>query len=67
MELARANKIDSTGPWILAGISAPVWLFKQVLNVIQLINASKALAEVDLAARRKAKLEQLRDGSKKGR
>jgi hypothetical protein len=56
MELARANKIDSTGPWILAGISAPVCLFKQVLNVIQLVNASKALAEVDLANRRRERL-----------
>jgi CDP-diacylglycerol--inositol 3-phosphatidyltransferase len=56
MELARANKIDSTVPWIIAGVSAPVCLFKQVLNVIQLINASKSLAEVDIKARREARM-----------
>jgi CDP-diacylglycerol--inositol 3-phosphatidyltransferase len=57
MELARANKIDSTIPWILAGVSFPVMAFKQWLNVVQLINASKTLAEGDLAARRQARLD----------
>ena len=53
MELARANKMDSKGPWIIAGISAPVMLFKQWLNVVQLVKASKWLAEGDLEKRRK--------------
>ena len=52
MEHARANKIDSTIPWILTGISAPVMFGKQVINVIQMTKASKWLAEGDLAVRR---------------
>jgi hypothetical protein len=54
MEMARANKMDSTVPWILAGLSAPVMFGKQIINVIQLVKASKLLGEVDVAARRKA-------------
>lgn len=56
LEMARANKMDSTVPWILAGISAPVMAGKQFINVVQLIKASKWLAEGDRAAREKAKL-----------
>lgn len=52
--MARANKMDSTVPWIIAGISAPVMAGKQVINVIQLIKASKWLGEGDVAARKKA-------------
>ena len=52
--MARANKMDSTVPWILAGISFPVMAGKQVINVIQLIKASKWLGEGDVANRRKA-------------
>ena len=52
--MARANKMDSRVPWALAGISLPVMVFKQVLNVIQLVKASKWLGEGDVAARRKA-------------
>jgi CDP-diacylglycerol--inositol 3-phosphatidyltransferase len=51
LELARANKMDSTFPWILAGISFPVMLIKQILNVLQLVKASKWLADEDLKAR----------------
>lgn len=54
MEMARANKMDSTIPWILAGMSFPVMFGKQVINVIQLVNACKLLGESDVAARRKA-------------
>jgi CDP-diacylglycerol--inositol 3-phosphatidyltransferase len=54
LEMARANKMDSTIPWILAGISAPVMAGKQIINVIQLVKASKWLGEGDVAARRKA-------------
>ncbi|RMZ77934.1 hypothetical protein DV738_g4183, partial [Chaetothyriales sp. CBS 135597] len=55
MEIARANKIDSTIPWVLAGISFPVMLGKQIINVIQMINASKMLGEGDRAAREQAR------------
>ena len=63
MELARSNKIDSFWPWVLAGISAPVMAGKQVINVVQLVKASRWLAEGDLAKRRG---EQKAEG-KKGR
>jgi hypothetical protein len=58
MELARANKIDSTVPWILAGVSFPVMAGKQVINVIQMIKASKWLAEGDLKARREKRMKE---------
>jgi CDP-diacylglycerol--inositol 3-phosphatidyltransferase len=45
--MARANKMDSTVPWILVGISAPVMLGKQIINVIQMVKASRWLAEGD--------------------
>ena len=52
MELARANKMDSTFPWAIAILSSPIMLFKQWLNVVQLIKASKWLAEGDILQRR---------------
>ena len=52
--MARANKMDSTIPWILAGISFPIMFGKQVINVIQLVKASRWLGEGDVAKRRKA-------------
>jgi hypothetical protein len=52
LEMARANKMDSTVPWILVGISAPVMLGKQIINVIQMVKASRWLAEGDVAKRR---------------
>lgn len=52
LELARANKMDSTVPWILAGISFPVMFAKNVINVVQLVKASRWLAEVDIKARK---------------
>ncbi|KAK5462672.1 phosphatidylinositol synthase 1 (CDP-alcohol phosphatidyltransferase1) [Exophiala xenobiotica] len=54
LEMARANKMDSTVPWILAGVSFPVMFGKQVINVIQLVKASRWLGEGDIAARKKA-------------
>lgn len=57
LEMARANKMDSTVPWILAAISAPVMAFKQFVNVVQLIKASKWLGEGDVAARKKDALK----------
>lgn len=47
MEMARANKMDSFVPWVLTLGSAPVMLFKQWVNVVQLVAASKWLAEGD--------------------
>lgn len=52
LELARANKMDSTVPWVLAGISFPVMFAKNVINVVQLVNASRSIAEVDVQARK---------------
>ena len=52
LELARANKMDSSIPWIIAGISLPVMLLKQAINVVQLVKASRWLAEGDVEMRR---------------
>lgn len=52
LELARANKMDSFGPWVLAGVSFPVMALKQIINVVQLVKASRWLAEGDVRARR---------------
>jgi CDP-diacylglycerol--inositol 3-phosphatidyltransferase len=56
LELARANKMDSFGPWVIAGISLPVMLLKQVINVVQLVKASRWLAEGDVEIRKAAGL-----------
>ncbi|KAI0427960.1 CDP-diacylglycerol-inositol 3-phosphatidyltransferase-like protein PIS [Xylaria sp. FL1042] len=64
LEMARANKLDSTWPWILAGVSAPVMIIKNILNVVQLIKASKWLAEGDVEARRIAASAKTRKGQK---
>jgi CDP-diacylglycerol--inositol 3-phosphatidyltransferase len=52
MEMARANKMDSTVPWVLAAISLPIMLGKQVINVVQLVKASRWIAEGDVADRK---------------
>ncbi|KXJ89630.1 CDP-alcohol phosphatidyltransferase-domain-containing protein [Microdochium bolleyi] len=54
LEMARVNKMDSQVPWILAGISFPVMAIKQFLNIVQLVKASKWLAEGDVEARKAA-------------
>lgn len=56
LEYARANKMDSTVPWIIAGISFPVMAGKQIINVVQLVKASRWLAEGDIEMRRAAGL-----------
>ena len=56
LELARANKMDSFWPWVLAGMSFPIMAGKQFINVVQLVKASKWLAEGDREERRKAGL-----------
>ncbi|KAJ2997145.1 hypothetical protein NUW58_g749 [Xylaria curta] len=62
LEMARANKMDSTWPWILAGISAPVMVLKNILNIVQLVKASKWLAEGDVQARKTAALAKAKTG-----
>ncbi|KAI1381330.1 CDP-alcohol phosphatidyltransferase-domain-containing protein [Hypoxylon crocopeplum] len=62
LEMARANKMDSTWPWIIAGISAPVMALKQFLNVLQLVKASRWLAEGDVKSRREAGLPKKKGG-----
>ena len=52
LELARANKMDSFWPWVLAGVSFPIMAAKQFINVVQLVKASKWLAEGDVKMRR---------------
>jgi CDP-diacylglycerol--inositol 3-phosphatidyltransferase len=56
MEMARANKMDSTVPWILTLTSAPVMAIKQYINIVQMVKASQWLAEGDREARRLAGL-----------
>ena len=53
-----ANKIDSTIPWALLAASTPFMLFKQYVNVVQLIEASKWLVQGDVEKRRKVQLFQ---------
>ncbi|KAI9880253.1 MAG: CDP-diacylglycerol-inositol 3-phosphatidyltransferase [Pleopsidium flavum] len=60
LELARANKMDSTWPWIIAGVSFPVMAGKQFLNIVQLVKASRWLAEGDAEMRRKQGLPRKR-------
>ncbi|KAL4913490.1 CDP-alcohol phosphatidyltransferase-domain-containing protein [Aspergillus aurantiobrunneus] len=55
LELARANKIDSFWPWVITSASSPVMLFKQFVNVVQLIKAANWLVEGDLVSRRRAR------------
>jgi len=56
LEYARANKMDSFWPWVIAGVSFPIMAGKQILNVVQLVKASKWLAEGDRELRRAAGL-----------
>ncbi|KAF1947443.1 hypothetical protein EJ02DRAFT_480957 [Clathrospora elynae] len=56
MEMARANKMDSTVPWVLMLTCAPVMALKQWINVVQMVKASQWLAEGDREMRRKAGL-----------
>ncbi|KAF2259930.1 hypothetical protein CC78DRAFT_474270 [Lojkania enalia] len=64
MELARANKMDSRVPWILAIVSFPIMAGKQYINVVQLVKASKWLAEGDREERRKKGLPRKKNKKK---
>ncbi|KAL3482214.1 CDP-alcohol phosphatidyltransferase-domain-containing protein [Aspergillus californicus] len=55
METARANKICSSWPRLLFYASLPFMLFKQYVNVLQLIQASKRLVQADINARRQSR------------
>lgn len=52
LEMARVNKMDSFWPWVLAIASFPVMAIKQFINVVQLVKASKWLAEGDIRDRK---------------
>jgi CDP-diacylglycerol--inositol 3-phosphatidyltransferase len=52
MEMARANKMSSTVPWVLCIACAPVMVLKQWINCVQMVTASQWLAEGDREARR---------------
>ena len=56
LEMARANKMDSFWPWVITGVSFPLMFVKQVLNIVQLVKASRWLGEGDLQARKAAGL-----------
>ncbi len=56
LELARANKMDSFWPWVITGVSFPVMAIKQILNIVQLVKASRWLAEGDVQSRKAAGL-----------
>lgn len=62
LELARANKMDSFWPWVLAGVSFPIMFFKQFVNIVQIVKSSKWLAEGDTAVRRANGLPRKRKG-----
>ncbi|EGP89878.1 phosphatidylinositol synthase [Zymoseptoria tritici IPO323] len=63
MEQARARKMDSMVPWILTVASSPIMLFKQGVNVVQLVKASKWLAEGDRRDRKRAGLPRPQTGT----
>jgi CDP-diacylglycerol--inositol 3-phosphatidyltransferase len=48
--------MDSFWPWVIAGVSFPVMFGKQIINIVQLVKASRWLGEGDLVERRKAGL-----------
>ncbi|KAM0453285.1 hypothetical protein ACHAO4_004876 [Trichoderma viride] len=52
LELARSNKIDKYWPSIVAMGCFPLMALKQVINVVQLVQASQRLARVDVQRRR---------------
>ncbi|KAK2742641.1 CDP-diacylglycerol-inositol 3-phosphatidyltransferase [Onygenales sp. PD_40] len=52
LELARANKMDSFWPWVITGVSAPIMAGKQFINLVQMVKASRWLAEGDIMRRK---------------
>jgi CDP-diacylglycerol--inositol 3-phosphatidyltransferase len=52
--------MDSFWPWVIAGVSFPVMFGKQWITIVQLVKASRWLAEGDLEMRRAAGLPRRR-------
>jgi CDP-diacylglycerol--inositol 3-phosphatidyltransferase len=48
--------MDSFWPWVIAGVSSPIMAVKQIINVVQLVKASRWLAEGDIEMRKAAGL-----------
>ena len=44
--------MDSFWPWVIAGCSFPIMAGKQFINIVQLVKASRWLAEGDIKIRR---------------
>ncbi|KAG5951776.1 hypothetical protein E4U53_002274 [Claviceps sorghi] len=65
LEIARTNKMDSLGPWLIAGISLPFMVVKQIINGVQLHNASNWLAEVDVKMRKEKGLPRSKPKTKR--
>lgn len=55
LEMARANKLDGYWPNMIAMVCFPFMALKQVINVIQLVQASQRLARVDVQRRQRIK------------
>jgi CDP-diacylglycerol--inositol 3-phosphatidyltransferase len=55
-----ANKVDDAIPWVLLYTTSVFMLFKQYINVVQLVEASKMLAQGDVKIRKKARLSKSR-------
>ncbi|KAL4912461.1 CDP-alcohol phosphatidyltransferase-domain-containing protein [Aspergillus aurantiobrunneus] len=53
MELARANTINSFWSQVLFSASLPFMLYKQYVNGVQLVQASKWIVQGDIEARRR--------------
>jgi len=56
--------MDSSIPWFLAAISVLFMLVKQYINVVQLVKASKWLAEGDRLERKRLGLPRRRSSKK---
>ncbi|KAL7796123.1 phosphatidyltransferase [Trichoderma ceciliae] len=55
LEMARANKMDGHWPNITAMVCFPFMALKQMINVIQLVQASQRLARADAQRRQRIK------------
>jgi len=51
--LGYIHGIPLSYPYLIAFVTFPICAFKNWINVVQMINAAKALAEVDREDRRK--------------
>ncbi|OJJ06384.1 hypothetical protein ASPVEDRAFT_200308 [Aspergillus versicolor CBS 583.65] len=60
MEMIRAKKINHYWPQVLFCASFPFMLYKQYVNVVQFVQASKQIAQGDLEERRRSKSSQRR-------